>query len=279
MRLIIKQWKLFTVCIEQVRFPYIEHAASGQPKPTRLEGGGGYDLSRLKSSRCYHTLSENGLTRSMLIKMYKFTTSGYVPVYVHCIYSQSISCRRSLSFHSNFTLLIFYLFVRFLHVCSISIIVMVKFLLWISFDLQKKRTKERKKRKKEPFVSNRELLSTRKHWTINSSLAQAHHRHYRHIAFISFQLKISTPFRKLSKTEYIAFNSFKFVFVLIYSKYHFNVLCVKIMEKWYGMRSQDVVDIMHWNCLAWQQSTSPGNPYFHHKPRNCSPPNRSLSST
>ena len=39
MRLIIaKQWKLFTVCTEQVRSPYIEHAASGLPNPTRLEG-------------------------------------------------------------------------------------------------------------------------------------------------------------------------------------------------------------------------------------------------
>ena len=121
MRLIIKQLKLFTVCTEQVRSPYIEHAASGQPNPTRLEGGGGYDLSRLKTSRCYHTLSKNGLTRSMLIKMYKFTISEYVPMHVHCIYRQSISSRRSLSFHSNFTLLIVYLFVRFLHVRSISI--------------------------------------------------------------------------------------------------------------------------------------------------------------
>ena len=40
------------------------------------------------------------LTRSMLIKMYKFTISWYVPVYVHCIYSQSIPCRRSLSLFS-----------------------------------------------------------------------------------------------------------------------------------------------------------------------------------
>ena len=38
--------------------PYIEHVASGLPNPTRLEGG--YDLSRLKTSMCYHTLSENG---------------------------------------------------------------------------------------------------------------------------------------------------------------------------------------------------------------------------
>ena len=38
-RLIItQQWKLFTVCTEQVRSPYIEHAASGLPNPTRLEG-------------------------------------------------------------------------------------------------------------------------------------------------------------------------------------------------------------------------------------------------
>ena len=41
MRLIItKQSKLFTVCTEQVRSPYIEHAASGLPNPTRFGGGG-----------------------------------------------------------------------------------------------------------------------------------------------------------------------------------------------------------------------------------------------
>ena len=35
MRLIItKQWKLFTVCRELVRSPYIEHVASGLPNPT-----------------------------------------------------------------------------------------------------------------------------------------------------------------------------------------------------------------------------------------------------
>ena len=39
MRLIItKQLKLFTECTEQVRSPYIEHAASGLLNPTRLEG-------------------------------------------------------------------------------------------------------------------------------------------------------------------------------------------------------------------------------------------------
>ena len=69
----------------------------------------------------------------------------------------------------NFTLHIVYLLVRFLHVRSIVFIAMVKFFLCISFDLQKERTKERKK---EQFFSNRELLSTRNHWTINPSLAQ-----------------------------------------------------------------------------------------------------------
>ena len=46
-----------------------------------------YDLSRLKTNRCYHTESENGnrvFTHSMLIKMY-YTSSWYVQIYVHCI--------------------------------------------------------------------------------------------------------------------------------------------------------------------------------------------------
>ena len=106
------------------------------------------------TTRCSNMVTECLLTRSMLIKMYKFTISGYVPVYVNCIYSQPISSRRSLSLFSlwfcltqqfyqktwvwiiwsdetsnqakaknlsNFTLLIVYLFVRFLHVHSISI--------------------------------------------------------------------------------------------------------------------------------------------------------------
>ena len=141
---------------EQVRSPYIEHAGAGYL--TLLAWRGRYDLSKIKTAgvttRCPRMVTECLLTRSMLIKMYKFTISGYVPVYVHCIYSQSISCRRSLSLFSlwfcltqqfyqkawiwvicsdetsnqakaknlsNFTLLIVYLFVRFLHVRSISI--------------------------------------------------------------------------------------------------------------------------------------------------------------
>ena len=184
MRLIItKQWKLFTVCTKQVRSPYIEHAASGLPNPTRLEEG--YDLSRLKTSRCStrcpRMVTECLRTRSMLIKMYIFTISVYVPVYVHCIYSQSISCRRSLSLFSllfcltqqfyqkawvwvicsvetsnqakaknlsNFTLIIVYLFVRILHFAASVFIGMVKFFLCVSFDLQKERTNERKKKER-----------------------------------------------------------------------------------------------------------------------------------
>ena len=69
-------------------------------------GGGGtiYPGSRPAgvTSRCPRMVTECLLTLSMLIKMYKFTISGYVPVYVHCIYSQSISCRRSLYLVFNF---------------------------------------------------------------------------------------------------------------------------------------------------------------------------------
>ena len=37
------------------------------------------------TTRCPRMVTECLLTHSMLIKMYKFTISGYVPVYVHCI--------------------------------------------------------------------------------------------------------------------------------------------------------------------------------------------------
>ena len=47
-----RKCNLFTVCSEQTRSPYTEHAASGLPNPTPCalevgEGGGRYDLSRL----------------------------------------------------------------------------------------------------------------------------------------------------------------------------------------------------------------------------------------
>ena len=126
-------------------------------KPYSLGGGGTiYPGARPAgvTTRCPRMVRECLLTRPMLIKMYKFTISGYVPVYVHWIYSQSISCRCSLSLFSlwfcltqqfyqktwawvtcsdetsnqakaknlsNFKLPIVYLYVRFLHVRSISI--------------------------------------------------------------------------------------------------------------------------------------------------------------
>ena len=122
-------------------------------QPYSLGGGGTIcPVSRPAgfTTRCPRMVTECLLTRLMLIKMYKFTISGYVPVYVHCIDSQSISYRRSLSLFSFFCLtrqfyqklwvwviysqikrkqrafqislfLIVYLFVRFLHVRSISI--------------------------------------------------------------------------------------------------------------------------------------------------------------
>ena len=39
------------------------------------------------TTRCPRMVTECLPTRSMLTKMYKFTISGYVPVYVHCIYT------------------------------------------------------------------------------------------------------------------------------------------------------------------------------------------------
>ena len=45
-------------------------------------------LSFYFTTRCPRMVTECLLTRLMLIKMYKFTISGYVPVYVHCIDSQ-----------------------------------------------------------------------------------------------------------------------------------------------------------------------------------------------
>ena len=76
-------------------------------QPYSLGGGGTIcQVSRPAgfTTRCPRMVTKCLLTRSMLIKMYKFTISGYVPVYVHCIDSQSISYRRSLSLISSFCL-------------------------------------------------------------------------------------------------------------------------------------------------------------------------------
>ena len=72
--------KLFTVCTEQVRSPYTEHAASGLPNPTHLEGKVRFDQAQdqqVVTTRSPRIVTECLLTRSMLIKMY-----------VYVIYSQ-----------------------------------------------------------------------------------------------------------------------------------------------------------------------------------------------
>ena len=63
---------LFTVCTEQVRSPYTEHAASGLPG----EGEGvRFDQARdqqVVTTRSPRVVTECLLTRSMLIKMYVY---------------------------------------------------------------------------------------------------------------------------------------------------------------------------------------------------------------
>ena len=63
---LLTELKLFTVCTERVRSPYTEHAASGLPNPTLLEG-------EVRCIQATEQQSENGsrvFTSSMLNKMY-----------------------------------------------------------------------------------------------------------------------------------------------------------------------------------------------------------------
>ena len=71
--------KLFTVCTEQVRSLYTEHAASGLPNPTHFEGGGArgilFDQAQDQQAvtiRSPRIVTECLLPRSMLIKMYVY---------------------------------------------------------------------------------------------------------------------------------------------------------------------------------------------------------------
>ena len=67
--------KLFTVCTEQVRYPYTEHAASGLPNPTHLEGEVRFDQAQdqqVVTTRSPRIVTECLLIRSMLIKMYVY---------------------------------------------------------------------------------------------------------------------------------------------------------------------------------------------------------------
>ena len=68
----LNRHKLFTVCTEQVRFPYTEHAASGLPNPTHLEGEVRFVQAQDQQvvTTCSPRIAtECLLTRSMLIKM------------------------------------------------------------------------------------------------------------------------------------------------------------------------------------------------------------------
>ena len=67
--------KLFKVCTEQVRSPYIEHAESGLPNPTHLKGDVQFDQAQdqlVVTTRSPRIVTECLLTRSMFIKMYVY---------------------------------------------------------------------------------------------------------------------------------------------------------------------------------------------------------------
>ena len=60
-------YKLFTVCTEQVRSPYTEHAASGLTSPTHLEGEVRFDQAQdqqVVTTRSPRIVTESLLTRS-----------------------------------------------------------------------------------------------------------------------------------------------------------------------------------------------------------------------
>ena len=67
-----KKWKLFTVCTEQVKSPYTEHAASGLPNPIHLEGEVRFiqPQDQLVTTRSPTMVTECLLTRSMFILTY-----------------------------------------------------------------------------------------------------------------------------------------------------------------------------------------------------------------
>ena len=69
----LNRHELFTVCTEQVRSPYTEHAASGLPSPTQLEGEIRFVQAQdqqVVTTRSPRIIPECLLTRSMLIKIY-----------------------------------------------------------------------------------------------------------------------------------------------------------------------------------------------------------------
>ena len=77
--------KLFTVCTEQVRSPYIEHAASGLPNPTHLEGEVRFDQAQdqqVVTTRSPRIVTGCLLTLLMLIKMYVYAIFILYAIYI-----------------------------------------------------------------------------------------------------------------------------------------------------------------------------------------------------
>ena len=71
---------LFTVCTENT-----EQIVSGLPNPTPVEGGGGYDFSRLKTSPWLpHVRVSNRVFSHSLDAVFK--------MYIHIIYSHFFTC-------------------------------------------------------------------------------------------------------------------------------------------------------------------------------------------
>ena len=74
--------KLFTVCTEQVRSPYTQHAASGLPTLLTSEGGGvRFDQAQdqqVVTTRSPRIITECLLTRSMLFKMYVYAIYSWL---------------------------------------------------------------------------------------------------------------------------------------------------------------------------------------------------------
>ena len=76
----LNKHKLFTVCTEQVRSPYTEHAASGLPNPTHLEGQVRFDQAQdqqVVTTRSIRIVTECLLARCRLKCMYMLFTVDF----------------------------------------------------------------------------------------------------------------------------------------------------------------------------------------------------------
>ena len=84
--------ELFTVCTEQVRSPCIEHAASGLPNPTDLEGEVRFDQAQdqqVVTTRSPRIVTEYLLFRSMLIKMYVYAVYSRFRIGNYFVYQEA----------------------------------------------------------------------------------------------------------------------------------------------------------------------------------------------